>query len=476
MTTSTGVEDIISIANLSHYQVSRTIFVVRGDRRPRFLNTGNLRRCQWPTAAMRVYESVVKTNLAKFYWTVLDLRQRKRLVSYIAQELYLNGNRRVYKRIHGSADLLKQVTASDFERIITKRFKNLQNKWSDNDVMDEHYFSPYTPGETVMVESRSSLLFEGKFVFDSVINNSLCYVKFDSRNNPIPWQKDLLNEVDLREASSKRRITRQMTRSKRQAISTAPANLHELEAAAIREENGSEVLPILQPAEVQDVIELSDDDTILEDSSVEDSTPATNHVDDNIRRPTERRVDSDARQPDVGGNSNEDQFRLDSAVSEDSSLDGSVRDSHSNGQGVARSREGQRHPFFDDDSSSSDEEDEAQEDRQAPPNMVPRRNIGIISTSMDYETLLRTFGDGSENYRKLDLSWLERQGQAKNPEEDYRCPGCQDLIPVGGVVYNVKCYDTLRHPMCKKCMKSFIEAGVNTLCPYCKFDWATISV
>ena len=87
--------DTIDINKLEPYDVSRTIFVVCGNQPPRFLIVGNLGHCQWPTSALKLYINIVDKKFASFYWNLLGERERQRILSSVAFELYLNGNERV---------------------------------------------------------------------------------------------------------------------------------------------------------------------------------------------------------------------------------------------------------------------------------------------------------------------------------------------------------------------------------------------
>ena len=427
------MSDTINIDNLDAYDVSRTIFVVRGNQPPRFLTSGRLGRCQWPTSAMKVYMNVVDKNFAYFYWNLLEERERERILSSVAFELYLNGNERVYKKVLGSPNELQKLTQDEFELIIKKRLQNLRYLPRDNDAEDFfHAFSPFTKGETVMADSRGSLRYEAVYVYDSVINNSLCYLQFDSRPRPIPWEKQFISPVNLMETSRQRRVTRQTTVRQRSVIESLPANLHEMAAARIRQENEEADAAAAAAAE-DNVVEIDNDSSVSSDSDV--STPAFQEGAVATGVPPQFFIDSESEDDD------------------DMSATSTVTDQNNSTENTM----------------ASTTVNNNSENAGSLVEYTERPDIRV-----DYEYLLNRYGDGSENRKKLDLNWLRSQGMVKNHVVDYICPICYGEVKVGGRVYNVKCGGEFRHPLCPNCMKRFVEQGINTFCPCCKFDWAIL--
>ena len=193
-------------------QMAKSIIISRSGERPSFLNWDKFKSVPYPTPAMLTYDRVVSHNFSKFYWSQ---EPRKRLVLCVAvcRELFHEGRGRIYRRDSTRSDILVPVSMEEFRTIVQKRLLNLRytSRTSDDNLNFTYEFENFSQGEKVMVESPSSLTYQGIFQFHSVINSDYCYIKFDSRNHILRWKTSLVKSINLF-SEDNRRITRQMTR------------------------------------------------------------------------------------------------------------------------------------------------------------------------------------------------------------------------------------------------------------------------
>ena len=201
--------------SLTANHVAKSIIVTQYYRRPDFMSSDRLSGNSWPTPATTTYQRVVSKALTDFFWRQGDSKRRT-LLNSVTRELYCECGGRVYRRMRNSGDILVRQTLQEFEKIVQKRFDNLRYDTSANDGESEgnfeYVFSNFSQGEQVLVESRSSLTYPGSFEFNSIINSRYCYIDFDSRNEPIRWERRLVKAIDTTE---NRRITRSMARNQR---------------------------------------------------------------------------------------------------------------------------------------------------------------------------------------------------------------------------------------------------------------------
>ena len=252
------------MSNYIHYRsltpnhISRSVIISPSNERPIFMRTALLNGIPWPTPATRAYESVVSLSFSRFYWNQ-DPPERKILLKSVSQELFHEGGGRIYTRFNENNEVLVKQTVSEFISIIKTRLVNLRKIRSEVANLRDYsnHFSDFTAGEKVMVMSRSNQIYNGIFQFDSVINNNYCYIKFDSRQHIMRWEKTLVEHIDFAE-SSNRRVTRQM--SKRQRTTS----------------NLNEQVTRNAPSDVEEVIVYSDDSTVsVNDSLVNDGSESS---------------------------------------------------------------------------------------------------------------------------------------------------------------------------------------------------------
>ena len=208
--------------SLTANHIARSIIITADYRRPQFMNTEALMRNSWPTPAMKTYKRVVSIEFSSFFWKQ-DSITKKMLLMSISRELFHEGGGRIYKRASNASDILVKQSVEYFQQMVKKRLQNLRYK-QDSSTTQHDYDSlldSFTEGEKVMVESMSSLNYEGTFQFNSIINSDFCYIQFDSRTHIIRWKKSLVKHIDLTDNSG-RRITRSMT--KRQRIDNLTSN------------------------------------------------------------------------------------------------------------------------------------------------------------------------------------------------------------------------------------------------------------
>ena len=210
------MNNYLHILSLNPRHISRSIVITQTYIRPTFMDTTRLRNHSWPTPAMRTYERVVTPALAKFYFK-LDSNKRMHMLRSVARELYYESGGRIYKRMNNNSDVLVKQNMEQFIKIVKKRLDNIRY----DDILSgtskedyDHYFCNLKEGDRVLVQSRSSLLYDGVFQFNSVINRHYCYIDFDTRSHAIRWERRLVQSMDL-DDTNHRRITRQMTRLQR---------------------------------------------------------------------------------------------------------------------------------------------------------------------------------------------------------------------------------------------------------------------
>ena len=350
------------------------------------MNTDVFQRNTWPTPAMRTYESVVSREFAQYYWKQDDMN-RQIMLNSVTRELHHECGQRIYKRMSSNIEILHRQSVEEFKRIILKRMVNF--RYPTEEISYPNYydtlFGSFSEGERVLVSSRSRVVYEGIFQFISVVDSNYCYIKFDSRNHIICWDKSLVEHMNLTE-NNNRMLTRQMARRQR-----------------TRENIEVE----------EDVIILSDTGTISEDSSEDDE--------------------------------------------DDNSM-------NQGGLGVARAR---NETLFDSSSSSDSENHDHNHGGRPSEIAVDDRQL---RGGTAFQTLLDTFGDGTENRTVLDDQWLTKQGFTINPMKDEVCAICYEPIPDNTLVYDIKCDGKLVHPLHPECTQRYISKR-HTSCAMCRFPW-----
>ena len=228
------MSNFIHYRNFTTNHVARSIIVTPSRVRPTWMNTEHFENSQWPTPAMRTYEAVVSIPFIRFYFDQ-DSDKRQVLLDAVSRELYHEGGGRIYKRFSSNGEILIKQNLDEFKVIINKRLINHRH-----DTLQEaaridfnSILSSFSEGERVMVSSRSTVMYEGVFKFDSVINTNYCYIQFDSRPHVIRWEKSLVHKIDISD-SSNRRVTRGMARRQRTEESK------QSEKTNVTEENASE--------------------------------------------------------------------------------------------------------------------------------------------------------------------------------------------------------------------------------------------
>ena len=479
-------DNFIAIGSVTPNHLSRSIIITRGGIKPAFMNSQRLRSNRWPTPAMATYNNIVSHELANFYWTILEKHHKKKLLRFICLEFMYQGMGRIYKRHHTHNHLLVKLNYEEFETIVLKRLTNLRyNTSGQRDTEPFHHtFSTFTEGETVNVESRGNQMFEGTYQYDSVINNNFVYIKFESRTHVVMWEKRLVHHVDIRLTSNERRATRQLAR------------MQSLAERGLQFDIDNENLPRALEVEenrVQErrVIEINDNGTESEESSQEgdDNHPANNPVrripnrnaqNGNVvlNRNNSERNNADGR-GNVAGNVERENGVIEQRRRplEDIDLDN---------RNVRRRRvEYNRADLFVD---SSDEDSSVENDRDNNGDGVARagnieQNISDDSSDEDgpgddgvpggwsYENLIRRFGYGNENRRRLDRQWLTSKGLIANVTTEAMCTICCDTVHVGAMIYNIDCACPAGNRFHRECIERFVEAGNSTMCPNCRTDF-----
>ena len=211
---------------MSTNHVARSIIVTPSRVRPTWMNTEYFENSQWPTPAMKTYEAVVSIPFIRYYFNQ-DYNNRKVLLEAVSRELYHEGGGRIYKRFSSNGEILIKQNLDEFKAIINKRLINHRHDTRQEAARIDFnlILSSFTEGERVMVSSRSTVMYEGIFKFDSVINTDYCYIQFDSRPHVIRWEKNLVHKIDVSD-SSNRRVTRGMARRQMMEESKQGDNSH----------------------------------------------------------------------------------------------------------------------------------------------------------------------------------------------------------------------------------------------------------
>ena len=206
------MSNYIHYRNFTSNHVARSIIVTPSSVRPRWMDTDTFRSNQWPTPAMRTYETIVSNAFVHFYFSQ-DPSRREVLLNAVSREFHHEGGGRIYKRLSSNGDILVKQSLDEFKVIILKRLENLRYDASQfSERIDYNSIqSSFSDGERVMVSSRSSIMYEGIFQFDSVINSNYCYIQFDSRQHIMRWEKRLVQKINVYDTSNQR-VTRQMAR------------------------------------------------------------------------------------------------------------------------------------------------------------------------------------------------------------------------------------------------------------------------
>ena len=200
----------LHIKRLSPNHVAKSIFVTPTNLRPSFLKKAPFLSNAWPTPAIRTYHRVVSIPFAKFFWCQNELI-RKRLLRAVSRELYHEGGGRVYKRLTGKTDMLVKQTLREFQDQVLTRLNNIRYEVIALHGYFEfdHILSEYSEGEKVMLETRTTTIYDGIFEFDLVINSKYCYIKFDSRQHVMRWEKSFIKWINLSPTQT-RMVTRQI--------------------------------------------------------------------------------------------------------------------------------------------------------------------------------------------------------------------------------------------------------------------------
>ena len=73
--------------------------------------------------------------------------------------------------------------------------------------------------------------------------------------------------------------------------------------------------------------------------------------------------------------------------------------------------------------------------------------LGDIPGGPSCENLLALFGNGTENKTFFDSGWLTRKGFTDNTVKGHKCSICSEVVKEKEVVYNIKCGDSIKHPL-----------------------------
>ena len=405
------MSNYIHYRNINSNHLARSIIVSRSNYPPTWMNTELFQRNSWPTPATRTYEAIVSRDFAQYYW-LQDSPKREIMVNSVARELHHEGGGRIYTRLSSNGDILVRQSVDEFKRIIMKRLLNL--RYPTEEVTHADYydslFSPFTEGERVLVSSRSTLVYEGVFQFVSVINSDHCYIQFDSRSHIISWDINLVEHINISDVPN-RRLTRQMARAQQTTGTVAVA------AGASRGQSRQRRLD-----------HGSDTDTISDDSldevAIDNSFPQGG---EGVARARNN------NQEEQGSNNSLDQ----------------------GGEGVARARNN-NHDMI--------------ETFNAGTGNIMLDNDFFIPGGTSYENLFNRYGDGTENKTVLSVKWLTKQGFTTNPKKDEICVICFEKMTENEVVYDIKCYGTLKHPLHTHCAQKCISER-QTKCPVCRCLW-----
>ena len=404
------------------------------------MNNEPFSRNNWPTPAMRLYRTVVSIPFIRFVFSQEPAR-RDVLIKSVCRELYHEGGGRIYTRHPSIADILIKQDYSQFQTIVRKRFDNFRyDLRQEEDLFDYNLIeSQFSEGEKVMVSSRSNIMYDGIFQFDSVINSEYCYIQFDSRSHIVRWKKNMIQKIDVND-SSNRRVTRQMAR--RRLLEASNSSHNQTEVAQTTTNFGG----IVMAGRISG--RLRNGRIVVTSELSEDSSDTESDVDtQNQERP--------GNEPAVA------RGLFDSSSDDDSSNNDSL---NHDGRGVARAR------TIDLVDSSSSSENVIEMNNNETNEVTIQTRIENMPEGASYEFLLATLGDGTENRTTVDIAWLLPQGFISNPLKGEICYVCQEDIAENELVYDIKCNGIFRHPLHTDCARQYIEKK-HTCCGICKFIW-----
>ena len=494
--------EMIPMVTMTPFNFHSSIFISRGNWRPAALDTNKSVVYQWPTPAMKLYESQVNIKLAYYYYEVLTPRTRERMLDSMCRELYERG-KGVFKRVDKFPQLVKKLSINEFKVITKNRMNNLLMKWrrggckNKANVASYYYvFSDFTEGETVeCVTPNGQHNYEAKYMFDSMLKTDECYVKFASRRELVPWEKRLVSHIDLTASSKRRRVTRQMTARKRRALS---------EATNQNDDNPNED-SALESNEDVEVIVLSDDANHPDSPEAEATAILVEMAGASSTRASRRQVE-ESNADNVIASQVEETANTDGAVSErtrralrrqalEANLDNDPdllvdspiarrNDNDNDGEGVARANNS---ALFD--SSSSDDEQftitNQEENRMVyypagiDPGLYADAQLAEILDrpgGLDYDDLLDRFGRRNVERPQLTQEWLVGRRKVPCPVEVENdvCPICVGSPLKKGytLVYDIRCDGELRHVVCTTCMNKHVASNPDRIkCPMCRFNW-----
>lgn len=218
------MSNYIHYRNLTSGHLARSIIINCSHVRPRWMNNDPYKRNHWPTPAMKAYQTIISVPFIRWLWTQ-EPDKRDIVLKAVSRELFHESGGRIYKRFMYNGEMLIKQDLKEFQAVISKRLDNFRyDTRQEPDRIDYNsIFSTFTEGERVMVASRSNIMYDGIFQFDSVINSDYCYIQFDSRQHVIRWEKRLVQKIDVLDTSN-RRITRQMARTQRLTESSSTTN------------------------------------------------------------------------------------------------------------------------------------------------------------------------------------------------------------------------------------------------------------
>ena len=323
-------------------------------------------------------------------------------------------------------DILHKQTAEEFKQIIMTTLVN--QRYQTEEVWNPNYydmlFESFTEGDRVLALSEPETWNVGTFQFVSVVNSFYCYIKLDSRDHIDRWEKHLVRRIGTRQMAS----TQQSGTNEQEAIVLSDA-----EASSEASSNGEEDSNDLNQNEI---------------SEEEDS----NDLNQNGMGVARARNDN---------NSN--------------SLVSSIE--HSNISitiSIARARHHNNSNSFTDNNSNS-----SVSSTEHPSISIARarhhNNSNSFSSSESGHSANLMMNQNQEidtELTVLDDEWLTKQGFTINPIKDIECVICREPIPDNQMVFDIKCYGTLKHPLHTECAQKYI-AKKHTSCPVCRFLWKT---
>ena len=399
----------IHYRTISSDHLSKSIIISQSNHPPTWMNTDQFRSNTWPTPAMRLYESIISCDFTQYYWRQ-DTTKREIMINSVAREIHHECDGKIYKRLPNNADILHKQTVDEFKQIIKTKLVNQRNQTEDlwNPNYYDSLFGSFTEGERVLVSSLSGPLSDGTFQFISAVNSNYCYIKFDSNNHIVRWDKNLIERINLSDYNNQR-VTRQMARRQRTG----------------RNE--------------QDAIVLSDTEATSEHSS--DGEEDSNSLNQNGMGVARARNDNNSNSFSSSDSNNRAYLMINRNDNDNSAI------AVDNGMGDARARNENNPNSF----SSPDSDNRAY--------LMINRNDNENSS-----------GDGTENKTAMNDKWLTKQGFTINPVKDVDCVICREPIPANQMVFDIKCDGTLKHPLHTECAQQYI-AKKHTRCPVCRFLW-----